>query len=218
MSDKLKVLTCWWYWWCQPCGGTIGNIMRSPKSVGFILWVPLISVENSSAIRPIVVEIFHSGQMCWTDQQTDAPIEPSHYCSYKMVWVTLVLFGLFLLSQSTFLFICCFHGFVRNAPGSNGCLVHPLLADISQYFNSLQWAWLGMRFCRPITFQMFEKMNDRSAHGLALPDTLVMSQRKTFNKEAKSVTLHQWQKTRSTGRSLLTYKASVFTTVSILLR
>ncbi len=66
-----------------------------------------------------------------------------------------------------------------------------------------------MRSCRPITFQMPKKMNDRSAYDLGLPDTLVRSQGKSFNQEAKSIILHQWQKTRSTGRSLLRYKASV---------
>lgn len=55
-------------------------------------------------------------------------------------------------------------------------------------------------------------MNGRSAFGLGLPDMLEKSQGKTFNQEAKSITLHRWQKTRSTGRSLVRYRASVFTT------
>lgn len=70
--------------------------------------------------------------------------------------------------------------------------------------------------CRPITIQMSKKMNDWSVYGLGLSDMFAVSQGKTFNQEPKSITLQQWQRTRSSGRSLLCYKASVFTTVSVL--
>ncbi len=49
----------------QPAGGARGNVRGSPKSVGFIIWGPWMSVQNFMGIRPIVVE---TGPKWWTDR------------------------------------------------------------------------------------------------------------------------------------------------------
>ncbi len=45
------------------------NVRLSPQSVQFILWGPLILIQNFMAIHPVVVEIFQSGKL-WPDPQT----------------------------------------------------------------------------------------------------------------------------------------------------
>ncbi len=52
----------------KPHSGARAKAMGSPKSLGFILWEPLMSLPNFMAINPIVVEIFQSGPKWWTNQ------------------------------------------------------------------------------------------------------------------------------------------------------
>ncbi len=42
-----------------------------PKSVGFVLWGPSMSVQNFMAIHLIIVDTFQSGLKWWTDRLTD---------------------------------------------------------------------------------------------------------------------------------------------------
>ena len=45
----------------QPQGGAAEKVRGSPKSVGFIHWGALMSLQSLMAIHPIVVEILQSG-------------------------------------------------------------------------------------------------------------------------------------------------------------
>lgn len=63
----------------EPCGGGGGKVKDSLKSIGFILWVPCMSVQNFILFNQIIFEIFESGWMDWPF------IEPCHsaYCIKK---------------------------------------------------------------------------------------------------------------------------------------
>lgn len=45
----------------------LSSVWGSPKSLGFINWGPLVSVQNFMAIYPRVPEIFRSGSKWWPD-------------------------------------------------------------------------------------------------------------------------------------------------------
>ncbi len=59
---------------CQPHYGATGKVRQSPKSIGFVLWEPWVSVQNVMTIHVIVVGIFQSGPKWWTNRQTDISI------------------------------------------------------------------------------------------------------------------------------------------------
>lgn len=44
---------------CQPHGRVRGKVRRSPKSFGFILWEPWMSLQNCVPIHQVDVEVFH---------------------------------------------------------------------------------------------------------------------------------------------------------------
>ncbi len=68
---------------CQPHGGARGKVREWPKSLGFILWAPYISVPHFITIHPIFVQIFQSGPNCWTDRQTDIAV---HRATPHLKW------------------------------------------------------------------------------------------------------------------------------------
>lgn len=78
----------------------LSSVWGSPKSLGFINWRPLVSVQNFMAMYPRVSEIFQSGSKWW----------PDRHCHPQSFLAEIQN----LLCRSTYLsFICLFCWYYR---------------------------------------------------------------------------------------------------------
>lgn len=86
------------YWWCHwiyesmilykmseilACRWCDMKCQGITELLGFIVWEPLISVQNFMAIYPIIIRIFESGPKWWNEQQSDIAI--SQAC--QLAWL-----------------------------------------------------------------------------------------------------------------------------------
>lgn len=53
--------------------------LEEKSSSGFVLWTPRMSAQNVTVTHPLVVEIFHFAQKCWTHGPTDRRCRPKSH-------------------------------------------------------------------------------------------------------------------------------------------